>query len=72
MAKIILDRSCCIGCGSCQAVCPKRWKLAEDGKAELLGGTKIEGGEKFELETDDVGCTKDAADSCPIQCINVL
>lgn len=59
MAKIILEREKCIGCGSCEAVCPKNWKLQEDGKANYLGLEEVK----------EVGCNQDAADNCPVQCI---
>jgi ferredoxin len=61
MAKIILEREKCIGCGSCEAVCPKNWKLQEDGKANYLGA----------IETKEIGCNQEAADNCPVQCIKI-
>ena len=70
MAKVILERDKCIGCGACEAVCPKYWKLADDGKTDLLGSKK-ESGDKYVLEVDDPGCNKEAADGCPVQCIHV-
>ncbi len=69
--KIIFERQKCIGCGSCQALCPKYWKLAEDGKADLLGSTKKQG-ENHELEVTETGCNQDATDSCPVQCIHII
>jgi ferredoxin len=69
MAKIILERQKCIGCGSCEAVCPKYFKLVEDGKATLLGSKSQ--GENFELEVKETGCTQQAAENCPVQCIKV-
>ena len=59
--KIIFEREKCIGCGSCQAVCPKYWKLAEDGQAEFLGLQELK----------EVDCNQAAADSCPVQCIKI-
>jgi ferredoxin len=70
MPKIILERDKCIGCGACHAVCPEYWKMAEDGKINLLGSKK-EGKEDYSLELGDEGCNKEAADSCPVQCIHV-
>lgn len=61
MAKIIFEREKCIGCGSCQAVCPKYWKLGEDSKVDFLGSEELEEAE----------CNQEAADSCPVQCIKV-
>lgn len=70
MAKIIHEREKCIGCGSCAALCPKFFEIAEDGKAKLLGAEKnAEGNE--ELEVEELECAKEAADACPVQCIRI-
>lgn len=69
MAKIILENSKCIGCGSCETVCPKYWKLGDNGKIELLGSKRK--GDDFELELKEVGCNKEAVESCPVQCIKI-
>ena len=63
MAKIILEKDKCISCGSCEALCQKYWKLAEDGKAEYLGPQ--------DLENEKIGCNQEAADACPVQCIHI-
>lgn len=70
MAKVILERNVCIGCGSCQAICPKYWEMAEDAKVNLLGSQKS-GDEKYELEISDVGCNQQAEEVCPVQCIHI-
>lgn len=70
MAKIILERNICIGCGSCQALCPKHWEMADDGKVNLLGSQKGED-EKYELELGDAGCNQEAVEACPVQCIHI-
>jgi len=70
MPKVILERNICIGCGSCQALCPKYWEMVEDGKVNLLGSQKT-GEEKYELEVADTGCNQQAVDACPVQCIKV-
>ena len=69
MAKIILEVQKCIGCGSCEAVCSKYWKLGDDGKAKLAGSQPV--GENFELEVKEIGCNREAAETCPVQCIKV-
>lgn len=37
--KIIVERPKCIGCGSCAALCPDFWEMAEDGKSFLKNST---------------------------------
>jgi len=61
--KIILEREKCIGCGTCQAVCQKYWKLAGDGKVDYLGPQ--------DLAEKEIGCNKEAAEACPVQCIRI-
>lgn len=52
-------------------LCPNFWEMDYDnGKAILKGGKDIGGG-KFELEISEVVCNKDAADSCPVQVIEI-
>ena len=69
MAKIIHDKDACIGCGTCAAVCSKHWKMASDGKSELVGAKK--NGNNFELEVGEIGCNQDAAEACPVNCIHI-
>ena len=70
--KIIHEREKCIGCGSCVAVCPKYWEMAEDGKSKLLGSKADSKSGNFELEIEDIKCNQGAADSCPVQCIKII
>jgi len=67
--KIILERDKCIGCGSCQAVCPKYWKLSDDGKADLIGSKQSN--KNHELEVEEAGCNQEAVEACPVQCIQI-
>ncbi|MDD5750745.1 MAG: ferredoxin [Candidatus Pacebacteria bacterium] len=57
--QIKIDQSKCIGCGTCSALCPACFELGSDGKATA----------KQPAETGDAGCAREAADSCPAQCI---
>lgn len=66
--KIVHRKEDCIGCGACVAVCPDYWEMEGD-KSHLKGSTKD--GDTEVLDLDDVGCIKDAADSCPVECIEV-
>lgn len=56
MAKITVNDSC-IGCGACTGVAPEVFDLGDDGLATVIG--------------DDVASAKEAADSCPVEAIEV-
>ena len=58
--KIIHERERCIGCGACAGICPGNWFMADDGKSKPK-----------KTELDELGCNKQAADSCPVSCITV-
>lgn len=68
--KIILEREKCIGCGSCAAICPKYWKMEDDGKSHLIGSITTPE-RKEELEINETDCNQDAADSCPVSIIHL-
>lgn len=69
--KIIHEREKCIGCGSCVALCPKYWEMADDGKSNLKNATKNTEG-NYELEAESIACNQEAADSCPVQIIHII
>lgn len=69
MAKIILKRNECIGCGACAATCDDFFEMGDDGKANLKGGKKVD--EAEELEISEVKCAKEAAEVCPVDIIEV-
>jgi len=57
--KVNLNQEECIGCGVCAQICPEVFELNEDaGKARVI---RPEGAE----------CAQEAADSCPVSCIEV-
>ncbi|KKS65747.1 MAG: hypothetical protein UV40_C0005G0016 [Parcubacteria group bacterium GW2011_GWA1_42_7] len=65
--KIKHFRSKCIGCRSCEAVCPKFFEIGQDGMAVLKGAREKDG--CFELEVEDIDCVKEASQVCPVQII---
>lgn len=67
--KIIIETKKCIGCGSCVAVCPDYFELGDDGKAKLNGG-KNEGNSNV-LHTNKEGCSREAIEICPVECIKI-
>lgn len=73
--RVVYDRSACIGAAACATAAPEGWEIdKEDGKANLLGGTRT-GVEKFELIIDEKDYAKfqDSAEVCPVSgCIKVV
>ena len=57
--KIEVDKEACIGCGNCAAVCPDNFEMIE-------GKSKVK-----KAKVDKIGCSQEAADSCPVQCIKI-
>jgi len=70
--NIIHERQKCIGCGSCAALCPKYWEIAEDGKAKLLNSKVNQKTGNEELEINKIECNQEAADICPVQIIRII
>ncbi len=57
--KVYIDEEECIGCGSCEEVCPEVFKLNDEtDKAEII---KAEGGPEDLIE--------EAIGICPVECI---
>ena len=60
MAKPAVDVDACEGCGTCEEMCPEVFKVEDDGKAHVK-----------KAEVKKITCEKEAADSCPVQCIYI-
>jgi ferredoxin len=56
--KIVVDRDECIGCGNCSDIAPDVFELDEEGLSKV---TNPEGAD------DDT--IREAAESCPVDCI---
>jgi len=69
--KIILEKSKCIGCGNCVALCEKFFELGGDGKCHLKGSELDPKTQRETLEVDNSECAKDAAETCPVQAISI-
>ncbi len=71
MAKYKLEivRPECIGCEMCTRVCADLFKMAEDGLSSLPGGSRV--GDNDEQDLNDIGCSREACDECPVTCIHL-
>lgn len=57
---VMIDQDECIGCGSCEAVCPDVFRLNDDGKAEA-----------YTEATDELKAgAEEAMSICPVKCIS--
>ncbi|HCC22765.1 TPA: ferredoxin [Candidatus Falkowbacteria bacterium] len=62
--SIKVNKQTCIGCGTCSAVCPDVFDMAETDegyKATVKPGQ----------ENSDLPCTKEAEGACPVQAITL-
>jgi ferredoxin len=58
--KVFIEEEECIGCASCQEICPEVFQVDEAaGKARVI---KDEGGPE--------GCIEEAVATCPVTCIH--
>jgi ferredoxin len=56
--SVKVNQDLCIGCGACASLCPDVFKIGESGKSEVISH-------------DNIACAKNAAESCPVQAIEV-
>ncbi len=71
MGTILLNRKKCIGCAICTDALPYVFLLDEDdGKALLVGQTKIKDFQKIKYPLDHEIAS--IADRCPVKAIDIL
>lgn len=71
MAKIILEKEKCIGCGSCTTLCPEYFEMEDDGKSHIKNSNKDSKTGNEELEVEKIKCAESAAEACPVECIHI-
>ncbi|WP_350344778.1 ferredoxin [Proteinivorax tanatarense] len=59
--KVTVEESC-IGCGLCESICPKVFKLNEDNFAEVVVN---------HVESGDEKIVNEAEENCPVSAIKV-
>jgi ferredoxin len=72
MAKfeLVLEREECTACESCVESCPDSFEMTDDGFAHVKDSKRV--GSNDELDLDDLGCTKEAAEGCPVNIIHIF
>ena len=60
--KASIDRDGCISCGLCASTCPEVFRMADDGRAEVIVD---------EVPEAAASAAQDAADNCPVEVIRV-
>ncbi|HPX94123.1 MAG TPA: ferredoxin [Candidatus Moranbacteria bacterium] len=58
MPKPVVNKELCIGCGTCESLCPNVFQI-KDGKSEVISE-----------ECGDCNC-QEVAESCPVNAISV-
>lgn len=72
MVRIFHYREKCIGCFYCAEIAQDRWEMNEtDGKSNLIGAKNNKGIYMIEVQDWEYEPNKQAADSCPANCIRV-
>lgn len=59
----IVDQDLCIGCGTCEALCPEVFKMTEEGKAHVIENVD------YKQYADQI---KQSVESCPAQAIKLM
>lgn len=70
--KVVYERSKCIGAGQCVAVYGRRWSMADDGKADLKGGKKVNSKFELEIPESELAKMKKSAAACPVNVIHIF
>ena len=68
--KVVLEREECTACESCVEACPASFEMADDGFAHVKDSKRV--GSNDELDLDGLGCTKEAAEGCPVNIIHIF
>jgi len=56
-----IDKSKCIGCGTCVSICGQIFEMGKDNKSQI----------KKDADCDKVDCCQEAKKSCPVGAISL-
>ncbi|MCK9151205.1 ferredoxin [Methanobacterium alcaliphilum] len=68
--RVEMDRTMCISCGNCIESCPDIWEFADDGISSIKDPDS--NGDVQIKYLDNLLCSVDAAERCPVLCIHVF
>jgi ferredoxin len=60
--KPVVDEDLCIGCGSCEDLCPAVFQIGDDGYAHVIADNP---------DSEHYGCVRDAEAACPTTAISI-
>jgi ferredoxin len=61
----VVDEDLCIGCGSCEEICPDVFEVGDDGFSHVIAADAA-------AACADSGCCEEAAEECPVSAISLL
>jgi ferredoxin len=61
----VVDQDLCIGCGSCEDICPDVFEVDGDGFSHVIA-------EDPAAACADAGCCEEAAEECPVEAISLV
>lgn len=69
--NVKIDQDGCIECGACETACSEVFTLENGGKASIVKKYQTEGAASGEVSDDLSDCVQEAADSCPVDVIQI-
>ena len=60
----VVDENLCIGCGTCEEICPDVFEVGDDGFSHVIALDPPAACEK-------AGCCEEAAEECPVDAISL-
>lgn len=69
--KITINREECIECGACRDNCPEIFMMDDDGKASIVEKIRTNGPSVGTTDDELRTCAQKAAESCPVNIIDV-
>lgn len=61
----VVDEDLCIGCGSCEEICPDVFEVGDDGISHVIAVDP-------EAMCAQAGCCEEAAEECPVDAISLI